>query len=69
MSGTKVLGVVWFGGRSTIGIVKVEDEYDGIKYLIGACQGSLDSEADDIQYIVDWGSHFPQGAGQALFDL
>jgi hypothetical protein len=69
MSDTKVLGTVWFGGRHTIGVVKVEDKYDGIKYLIGACDGSLNSEADDIQYIVDWGSYFPAGAGKALFDL
>lgn len=60
----KILGVRWF--NSTIGVLKVDIEYEGIKYLIGAGKGL--SEDDDIQHIADWGATFPAEAGQVLFN-
>lgn len=63
----KILDVRWFCGRSNVGIVRVEDEFDGIKYYIGACKG-MDEDMDK-QWIADWGSTFPQDAGDILFGV
>lgn len=60
----KILGVRWM--NSVIGVLKVDIEYDGVKYLIGVGKGL--SEDDDIQYIADYGSTFPPEAGRALFN-
>jgi hypothetical protein len=58
----KVLDVRWFNGA---GIVKVEDEFDGIKYYIRHIDGY--DEKKDIQMIAEWGSTFPKDAGDVLF--
>lgn len=61
----KILDVIWFSGTNCVGIVKVEDEYDGIKYYISAVNG-LNEEAD-MQRIADWGATFPKETGDFLF--
>ena len=63
----KILGSLWFGG--VIGIVRVQTEYDGIKYFIG--QGNGINQEDDEQHIASYGStaspevikSFMEGAG------
>jgi hypothetical protein len=58
--------VMWYcAGHGNVGIVKVEDPYDGVKYYIGSFQGH--NEEEDIQWIMDWGSTFPKSAGAVLF--
>lgn len=62
--------VMWFSGRSCVGIVRVVDPYDGVKYYIGSppmSDFSSNREEDDIQWIVDWGASFPTEIGQELF--
>lgn len=61
----EILDVKWFCGRTNVGIVKVNDEYDGIKYYIAAVSGL--NEDTDIKFIAEWGSTFPKEAGEALF--
>ena len=60
----KFLDVRWF---NDIGIVQVEDEYEGIKYFIK--YGLGEDEKTDIQHIMDWGSRFPNDAGDVLFGV
>ena len=58
-----VLDALWYNG---CGIVKVQTEYDGIKYYIrGVC--SQTTEEHDSQIIGDWGSTFPNDVGDLLF--
>ena len=59
-----ILDVRWF---NAVGIVKIKDRYDGIKYYIGVGDGK-DIEIDK-QFIADWGSHFPTSAGNKLFEV
>jgi hypothetical protein len=63
----KILDVYWFHGG---GIVRVETDYDGIKYYINSFgpRGSSD-EKTDMQHIADWGSTFPTDAGDVLFGV
>lgn len=61
----KILGVMWFCGRSNVGIVKVFDDYDGMKFYIGS--PPFGSEEEDKQWIADWGSTFPLEVGMKLF--
>jgi hypothetical protein len=66
----KILDVMWFCGRSTVGIVRVEDEWDGIKYYIGSppfSEYSPSSEDEDKNWIASWGSSFPTKMGDILF--
>jgi hypothetical protein len=66
----KIHDVLWFCGRSNVGIVRVEDEWDGIKYYIGAppyIEHSPNSEDYDREWIADWGSTFPKEVGDILF--
>ena len=63
----KILDTKWFCGRTNVGIVRVEDEYDGIKYYIASPQGF--DEEFDAQFIADWGSTFPKDAGDRLFGV
>ena len=59
--------VRWFTSvDACIGIVKVETQYDGVQYFIGACSG-YDEEADS-RWIADWGGRFPVDAGKVLFN-
>ena len=62
--------VIWFSGRSTVGIVQVQDEWDGIKYYIGSppfIEYAPHNESADTQWIADWGSTFPKECGDILF--
>lgn len=62
----KILDMTWFTNRDgCTGIVAVEDEYEGVKYYIGHAHGL--NEAQDAQYVAEWGSTFPIEAGDALF--
>lgn len=68
---SKIIDVKWFCGRTMVGIVKVEDEYDGIKYYIASPPGEAkgNNEQEDIQFIADWGSTFPKDVGDLLFGV
>lgn len=58
----KILGAIWF---NKVGIVRVEDEHDGIKYYIKEVDGL--NEEEDPWNIAYWGSSFPKAAGEVLF--
>ena len=63
----KIIDVMWFTeSQGTLGIVKVDDEFDGVRYFIGLCLG-LDMK-EDQQHIADWGAKFPKKAGDKLFE-
>lgn len=63
-----ILDVRWFcAGHGNAGIVRVQSEYEGIKYYIGQCTGH--DEEFDQQHIADWGSSFPTDAGDVLFGV
>lgn len=63
----KILDARWFNGRSCVGVVRVEDPYDGIKYYIGTAEGF--EEEIDMEYIAAWGAKFPKDAGDVLFGV
>jgi len=59
----EILNVIWFCGRTNVGIVKVQ--LDGeVKFFIAAVPG-LDEQAD-MEFIAQWGSTFPYTAGVQL---
>ncbi len=62
----KVLDTIWFSpmGGAIIGVVKVETEYDGIKFYIGTASG--EDKEDDSRHIAERGSTFPISAGEIL---
>lgn len=62
----KILETYWFNGG---GIVRVFDEYDGIKYYIRGDIQTPTNEAVDAKFIADWGNTFPKAAGDALFGM
>ena len=61
----KILDVIWFSGTSCVGLVKVEDQYDGIKYYISSATGM--DESVDMEHIAAWGASFDKEAGDLLF--
>jgi hypothetical protein len=63
----KILDTYWFSGG---GIVRVETDYDGVKYYIGTWgpHGGEDEDTD-ARYISDWGNTFPKDAGDVLFGV
>jgi len=62
----KIIDVMWFTeSQGTLGIVKADDEYNGVRYFIGSCSGV--HEETDKEHIADWGAKFPKAAGDALF--
>ena len=68
----KVLDSIWFtpmGGGDIIGIVKVQTEYDGIKFYIGTIHcypgESLNKETDE-KIIAETGAKFPKDNGLML---
>lgn len=63
----RVLDVMWFCGRTNVGIVRVKTDYEGVKYYISSVSG-LD-EKKDAEFIADWGSTFPKDAGDKLFGV
>ena len=61
----KVLDVLWY---INCGIVRVEDEYEGIKYYIRGLQANEWSTPErDAQFVAEWGSSFPREVGDILF--
>jgi hypothetical protein len=66
----KILDVRWF---NTVGIVRVEDEYEGIKYYIKAIPledyFDFTTEEQNSQFIAAWGNTFPKDAGDVLFGV
>jgi hypothetical protein len=62
------IDVRWFCGHTNVGIVKVNDKYEGIKYYIGAFEYGNTNE-EDIQNLMDWGTTYPKEAGDCLFSL
>ena len=67
-----MIEVLWFCGRSNVGIVKVIDEWDGVKYYIGSppfMEYAPHNEDADKQWIADWGSTFPKNVGDILFGV
>lgn len=69
----KILDSYWFTpmGGDIIGIVKVQTEYDGIKYYIGTVykypgEGGLDKKNDE-KTIAENGAKFPKEAAEKLF--
>jgi hypothetical protein len=63
----KILEVYWFNGG---GIVRVQTEYDGIKYYIRGIPPEMIGDPDsDAQFIADYGSTFSTAAGDALFGM
>lgn len=65
------MNVIWFSGRSCVGIVRIEDPYDGVKYYIGCPPGEAhgNNEEEDTQWIADWGAKFPKEIGDKLFGI
>jgi len=68
----KILDVRWF---YKVGVVRLENPDDGIKYRIGNL-GRLDdapferdTESEDAKYIAWRGSRFPDDAGDVLFGV
>ncbi len=64
----KLLDIRWFTGRALIGIARIEDTYDGIKYYISAIPNPS-TEKEDAQFVIDWGNTFPKDAGDILFGV
>ena len=64
----KILETYWFIGG---GIVRVQTDYEGIKYYIRGYGSHADgiSQDYDAEYIANWGSTFPKAAGDALFGM
>jgi hypothetical protein len=64
----KVLDILWFTNMfGCVGIAKVDDEYEGIKYFISQVQG-WDVDID-TKRVMEWGSVFPKDAGDVLFGV
>lgn len=63
----KILDTLWY---INCGIVRVEDEYEGIKYYIRGIQSNeWSTPENDSQLIADWGSTFPKEVGDILFGV
>ena len=63
----KIIGSYWFhqmGNPLAIGIVKIDDEYDGIKYYIGNAIGG--SEEEDAKHISKTGAKFSKELGDLI---
>jgi hypothetical protein len=63
----KILDTYWFNGG---GIVRVETDYDGVKYYIRSFgHNGASDEYTDAHYIAMWGNSFPKDAGDVLFGV
>ena len=68
----KILDVKWYcSGHGNAGIVRVDDDFEGIKYYIGSFPGEErgHNEEEDMQWIANWGSSFPKDVGDLLFKV
>lgn len=63
----KILDVSWFCGTTNVGIVRVQDPHDGIKYYISSVSGT--NEEHDIEFIAAYGTPFPNEVGDVLFGV
>lgn len=63
--GIKILGVEWIGGRTTIGIVCIENQIGKRSARIATVAG-FDSKADAM-HVADWGSRLSYAASIAFF--
>lgn len=63
----KIKDVIWFSGTSCVGLVQVEDPYDGLKYYIGTAFGK--NEEIDKEHIAAWGATFPKSIGDLMFGV
>lgn len=61
----KILDSRWF---NRVGIVRVEDPYEGIKYYISDLRPGNTAEEDEEE-IMEWGARFPNDAGDVLFGV
>ena len=65
----KLLDSMWFTAmRGSMGIVRVQGDYDGIKYYIGNCCAG-NTEDEDAELIMEFGARFPSDAGDVLFGI
>ena len=63
----KLIGVTWFSGRGTVGIVLVEDIITGtLKSWIKSVTG--EDEKASIEDIISWGTKFPVKAAILLIN-
>lgn len=62
----KILDSYWFNGG---GIVRVETDYDGIKYYIRGDLHPASTEDADAHFIADYGNTFPPDVGDMLFGI
>lgn len=60
-----IVDTKWFCGRTNVGIVMVDDPFDGVRYYISAF--SPTSEQKDSEFIAAYGSSFPREVGDVLF--
>jgi hypothetical protein len=62
----EVIDWVWFTtSKGLVGIVKMNDEHEGVVYRISVVDGFM--EKMDVMQVVAWGAKFPKAAGDALF--
>lgn len=63
----KLLGYCWFGGKTCVGIVLIETKYTNeVKAYIATVAGI--DEKRDIDYIIDWGTHFPVEEAKSIIE-
>ena len=61
-----ILDVTWLASGA-VGIVKVETEYDGIKFYCGLTQGG--TARSDAEHIAEWGSTVSPDEMKRFFEL
>ena len=61
----KVLGAHWFSDRTHVGVVCYKTALGKVEYKISSVPG--DDEQEDIMYVLNWGTKFPDDAGKVLF--
>jgi hypothetical protein len=63
---SEVIDWTWYTtNKGTVGIVKMQDENEGVIYRISAVDGFM--EKMDVLQVVAWGAKFAKAAGDALF--
>jgi len=65
---SKLVGYVWFSGRTVVGIVLRYDEL-GKEFKAYICAVNGISEEHDVQYISDWGTAFPSEEAGSLIEV
>lgn len=62
----KIIDVMWFSANEPVGIVLINNGYDNIAYVKGV---KGDSEKEDIQDIIDYGTKIPASYAKKLSDF